>query len=239
MWINLFNTEIQSFFGGKKYVAFYSSQQTSFSSTSIIPVSGLTSQASYLSHYFFPGKEKKQVHRYSLLFAMTAGSIFVPAGNPHPLQPECFSPECQASTYWWTWDRTASEAASKIAHIGQSHAALLQWPQQTALCQRAHRLQTPWTRRAGKQENPNALPKPQRGPSAFPATAQMDSCSSLYPLPPSFSHASLSAKLFFLPTSWWIYFWCVRLSWPGLACSCNKPSPRKPFSSLEFLKSVG
>lgn len=118
MWINLFNTEIQSFFGGKKYVAFYSSQQTSFSSTSIIPVSGLTSQASYLSHYFFPGKEKKQVHRYSLLFAMTAGSIFVPAGNPHPLQPECFSPECQASTYWWTWDRTASEAASKMHILG-------------------------------------------------------------------------------------------------------------------------
>lgn len=43
---------------------------------------------------------------------MSAGSVFVPAGNPSLLQPECFLPRCQASSYWWTGDRTGREGAS-------------------------------------------------------------------------------------------------------------------------------
>lgn len=49
---------------------------------------------------------------------MSAGSVFVPAGNPSLLQPECFLLRCQASSYWWTGDRTGREGTSDTHRLG-------------------------------------------------------------------------------------------------------------------------
>lgn len=163
---------------------------------------------------------------------MSVGSIFVPAGNPSLLQPVS-PPNARQEATWWTWDRTAKEAASKTHRLGNRTLLFCNDLSQKYCATGSTDCKCCGSERQKKEETKHSL-APQRGPGALPTRAKAGSCSYLHALPSSLSPTSLSARLPFLPASRWIYFWCVSLSWPGWAYTCNGPSPRKPFSSLEF-----
>lgn len=168
---------------------------------------------------------------------MSAGSLFVPAGNPS-LLPHFL--RCQTSRYWWTGDRTGREGASDMHRLGKPQDALHHHLTSARSTARGGEPSTNTGDLSGRgRRKPNISPAP-RGASvpSQPGTTWIFVSSYTLSLPLFHKQACLLISPF-LPASWWFYFWCASLSQPWWAYNYNKPSPRKQFSLLKFLGSVG
>lgn len=119
---------------------------------------------------------------------MSAGSIFVPAGEPSFLQPERFSPKCQASSYLVNMRRNSKGSSRWNAQVGQSPAALREWPQNNSTAREGGQIANAVDQKGRKRRKPNMTPAPLRGLPALPTRAKADSCSCLHALLPPLFH---------------------------------------------------